>query len=151
MNLTVDASIVVKWFFAESHCRESRLLLERQIRLHAPGLLLPEFANTVWKKARRREIADPKPFLDEIASLAGLITFYRAARLTKRASQIAVRIDHPAYDCMYAACAEMAGAPLITADKRLADKLGHGKWNSRVLYIGDSDTVRMIEEAGVRA
>ena len=63
MKLTVDASIVVKWFVAEALSKEARLLLAHRLDLHAPDLLLAEFANTIWKKARRSEIPDPQPVL----------------------------------------------------------------------------------------
>lgn len=47
MRLTIDASIVVKWFVAEELSREARLLLAHRLDLHAPDLLLAEFANTI--------------------------------------------------------------------------------------------------------
>lgn len=62
MKLTVDASIVVKWFVTEPLSDDARCLLSHRIDLHAPDILLAEFANTIWKKARLREIADPRPY-----------------------------------------------------------------------------------------
>ena len=47
MRVTVDASIVVKWFPAEPMRDEVCLLLARRIRLFAPGLVLAEFGNTI--------------------------------------------------------------------------------------------------------
>ncbi len=126
MSLTVDASIVIKWFVNEPMSRESRLLLVRPTRFFAPGLLLAEFANTIWKKVRRREISDPRPYLNELASLPQIIALYPAAVLIERAAQIAFEIDHPIYDCLYLACAEATESPLVTADQRLADKVGDG-------------------------
>ena len=69
MRLTVDASVVVKWFVAEELSREARLLLAHRLDLHAPDLLLAEFANTIWKKARRSDIPDPQPYLVELENL----------------------------------------------------------------------------------
>ena len=60
MKLTVDASIAVKWYVSEDYTERARLLLAHRIERHAPDILLAEFANTVWKKARRNEIADPR-------------------------------------------------------------------------------------------
>jgi predicted nucleic acid-binding protein len=34
--------------------------------------------------------------------------------------EIAAKLNHPVYDCFYLALARREGAPLITADKRLA-------------------------------
>ena len=145
MKLTVDASIVIKWFVPEPLSDEARLLLARRIHLHAPGLVLAEFANTIWKKARRSEIADPRPYLDELPSLAELISLYPADVLIERAAQIAFNIDHPIYDCLYLACAEATDSAMITADKRLADKVGDKLPGVVVRHIGTPATVRLIE------
>ncbi len=52
MKLTVDASVVVKWFVSELLHKEAHLLLAHRLDLHAPDILLAEFANTIWKKTR---------------------------------------------------------------------------------------------------
>ena len=36
--------------------------------------------------------------------------------------ELAIALDHPAYDCFYIAHAEQLGAPLLTADKKLIAK-----------------------------
>ena len=145
MKLTVDASVVIKWFVAESKSDEARLLLAERIHLHAPDLLLAEFANTIWKKVRRKEISDARPYLDELAGLSELISIYPAGVLIERAAQIAFQIDHPLYDCLYLACAEFTDSALITADKRLADKVGDQLPGVLVCYIGAPATVRWLE------
>jgi len=63
VKLTVDASMVVKWFVAEPMSDETRLLLAGRIHLQAPEFLLVEFANTIWKKERRGELSDARPYL----------------------------------------------------------------------------------------
>lgn len=147
MRLTVDASIVVKWFVAESLSGECRLLLGRHIHLQAPDLLLPEFANTIWKKVRRREIADPEPFLSELPNLSRLIAFFPADMLIERASQFALQLDHPVYDCLYLACAEVSGTHLVTADSRLVNRAGDRISSVAVRHIGAPETVRWIRDA----
>ena len=78
MKLTVDASVVVKWFVPEALSDEARLLLGDRLSLHAPDLVLVEFANTIWKKVRRRELADHRPYTDEFPHLSEVITLYPA-------------------------------------------------------------------------
>ena len=56
MKLSVDASAVVKWFVSEPLSENARLLLAHRLELHAPDLLLAEFANVICKKVRRREL-----------------------------------------------------------------------------------------------
>ena len=121
MKLIVDASVAVKWMFTEEGSVESRQLLAHRIVLYAPDFILTEAANVLWKKARRKEIADPQPYLEELARLPDVVVLCPSAVLVARASAIALEIAHPVYDCLYLACAEVEGAPLVTADGRLRD------------------------------
>ena len=123
MKLTVDASIVVKWYIPEKYSEEARLLLAHRIERHAPDILLAEFANTIWKKARRNEISDPRAYFDELPYLREVVVLHSGGDLIERAAQIAAKIDHPVYDCLYLACAEAMGSMLITADQKLGNKV----------------------------
>ncbi len=148
MTLTVDASVVIKWFVKEEGFEEARGLLAHRIHLHAPDILLAEFANTIWKKVRRREIADPQSYFDELANLPDVVTLHRGDEFIDRAAEIAVEIDHPVYDCLYLACAEATASALITADRRFATKLT--KLPGRipdVWHLGDPATADRIEAA----
>lgn len=97
MKLTVDANIVVKWFVSETLSGEARQLLARRIHLHAPDLVLSEYANVIWKKARRNEIPDAELYLGEIPGLPDVISLFPDRDLVMRASQFATDIDHPIY------------------------------------------------------
>lgn len=121
MKLVVDANIAVKWLFTEAGTAEARQLLSPRIVLHAPDLILTEAANVVWKKARRHEIANAQPYLEELARLPDAVALHPSADLVAHAATIALEIDHPVYDCLYLACAEAEEAPLVTADSRLCD------------------------------
>ena len=147
MNLTVDASIAVKWSVAESLSDDARRLLSHRLRLHAPDILIAEFANTIWKKARQGEIEDPQPYFDELALLPDVVTLHPADGLIDRAARIAVAIDHPVSDCLYLACAEAAAAALITADKKLANKVARRLPNADVRHIGAPGVAQAITAA----
>ncbi|MCY3822976.1 MAG: type II toxin-antitoxin system VapC family toxin [Nitrospinae bacterium] len=147
MKLTVDASIVVKWFVAEPLHREARRLLSRRIDLHAPDLVLSEFANTIWKKARAKEIPNHGPYLNELTSLPEIISLFPDRELIERAARMAITIDHPVYDCLYLACAEATGSDVITADRRLANKSATQSLGVRVEYLGDAGVAEQIETA----
>ena len=139
MKLTVEASVVIKWFVAESLSDEARLVLGRRVRLHAPDLLLAEFANTIWKKTRRNEVRDPGPYLADLATLPDIIDLCPIIHIAERAARLALEIDHPIYDCLYFACAELANSELITADRRFADKAAERLPDARVRDIGRPD------------
>ncbi|MCY4480407.1 MAG: type II toxin-antitoxin system VapC family toxin, partial [Rhodospirillales bacterium] len=146
MKAVVDASVAVKWLFTEDGTVEARQLLAHRIMLHAPDFILTEAANVIWKKARRREVADAQPYLRELARLGDLVSLVPAAELVIHAAAIALRIDHPVYDCLYLACAEVEGAPLVTTDRRLWDA-ARTQADPEVRLISDSETGRRIASA----
>ena len=145
MKLTVDASVVVKWFLTEPQSEEARQLLAPRIRLHAPDILLVEYANTIWKKVHRREIPDPQPYLAELVSLPEAVTLHRSGDLVDHAARIAVEMDHPVYDCLYLACAHATTSVLITADQRFAKKTAES--GIAVWAIGSRDVADQIDAA----
>ena len=145
MKLTVDASIVAKWFLTEPQSDEARQLLAPRIRLHAPDVLLVEYANTIWKKVHRREIPDPQPYIGELASLSEVVTLHRSGDLVDHAVRIAVELDHPVYDCLYLACADATSSVLITADHRFAKKVAETSVD--VWAIGTPGITDQIETA----
>jgi predicted nucleic acid-binding protein len=57
------------------------------------------------------------------------------------ATAIAIALDHPAYDCLYIACAEAAGLRFVTADAGLVHKIAAhaaGRYAGRVVELGNS-------------
>ena len=147
MKLTVDASVVVKWFVDEPLRDESRVLLAHRLRLYAPAFLIIEFANTIWKKVRRGEIGDSGPYFDEFAAIAEIVDLLPDTDVIERAASIAVDIGHPVYDCLYLACAEATASVLITADRKLADKSADRLPNFDVRYLGKPGVVSDIQTA----
>ena len=147
MTFTVDASIVVKWYIAEEHSEDARLLLGHRLQRYAPDILLVEFSNAVWKKARRREIADAQLYLGEIPALREAIDLRPSVDLVERAARLAVDLDHPVYDCLYLACAEATESALVTADRKFMDKVAENLPGADVRYIGAPDVADEINAA----
>ena len=148
MKLTVDASVVLKWFVTEPLCEEARQLLDVQFDLHAPDILLAEFANIIWKKVRRGEIPDPQPYFGELASLPEVVAIHPVRDLIERAAQIAVLIDHPVYDCLYLACAELTASVLITADQQLINRATERLPGIEVRHLGELGAAGRIRSFG---
>jgi predicted nucleic acid-binding protein len=122
--LVVDASVAIKWVVPEDGEAEDGSdaalgLLERG--LLAPDLLLAEFANVMWKKARRGEIGASQA-MEASSVLPAIVSLVPAASYIDRALEIAIALDHPVYDCIYLAVAQTHDAPLATADRRLAER-----------------------------
>ena len=136
MKLTVDASVVVKWYVSETHSEEARVLLGHRLERFAPDFVLVELANIFWKKARLREIGDPHAYFQELSRIREAVVLSSTADLIERAAQVAAQIDHPVYDCLYIACAEATRSTLVTADRRLRDAVADSVLDVDVQYIG---------------
>lgn len=121
MTLVVDASVAFKWLVEEAGSAEAEALLARGDSLVAPDLVLVEVANALWCKVGRGEVSGEQAVL----ALDRLGVFFDALipdqRLAPRALDIAFRLRHPVYDCLYLACAEAADGVLATADRRLGE------------------------------
>ncbi len=146
MKAVVDADVAVKWLFTEDGIVEARQLLAHRVTLHAPDFILTEAANVIWKKARRREITDTRPYFEELARLDDVVELSPSADLLAHAAAIAIEIDHPVYDCLYLAGAEVEEAPLVTADRRLRDAAGN-RADTEVWLISGPETGRRIASA----
>ena len=147
MKLLVDASIAVKWLFAETHSQEARKLLAPRIVLHAPDFILTEVANVIWKKARRNEIPSAQPYIEELANIPDAVVLHPSTELVMKAAALAVQIDHPVYDCVYLACTEAEAAPLVTADERLAQRAREAYPTVEVWNIGHAEIAQRIASA----
>ena len=66
---------------------------------------------------------------------------------TRQLQSLTAEINHPVYDCLYLACAEISGTPLVTADKHLAASADESQLGLEVRRIGTSATARWIKDA----
>jgi predicted nucleic acid-binding protein len=123
VRTVVDASVAVKWYFpepgAEAATRVLKAALGGERELLAPDLIVPEFANVLWKKVRRDECgaAEARLVLDAFRSDAPRLV--EALPLASRALELALRLGESVYDCLYLALAIEREAALVTADTRL--------------------------------
>lgn len=120
--MIVDASVAFKWLAAEEDSDLALALLSR-FELLAPGFLLIEIANGLWKKSIKQEIDAAVSFAAEIERIGELVTLVDEAPLVGRALEIACTISHPIHDCLYLALAESRETVAVTADLKLLRKL----------------------------
>ena len=123
MRWVVDASIAVKWVIPEALSDNADGLRAGDDEMLAPDLLLVEVANALWKKTASREISRA-----EADGALGLVSesgidLRPTAPLLPRAMQVARRLSHPVYDCVYLALAEAEHASFVTADRRLLRRI----------------------------
>ena len=142
-TLVIDASIAVKWVVEEEGSEEALRLLGRS-RLIAPELLVAECANILWKKVRRDELSSEEALLAARLLQSADLELTSTRSLMERATQIAIELDHPAYDCIYLALAAERDCPFVTADERLLRKLDEGRpriHRVRAVSLTEADTL----------
>ena len=134
-RMVVDASVAIKWVTDEPGSDDAARLLERQ--LVAPDLLGIEFANALWKKVRRGELAAEVAELAVKALMRAPIEFVETRPHLDTALSLAVELDHSAYDGVYLAVAEAEAVPLVTADRRFAMRLRRTRFRDRIVALAD--------------
>lgn len=113
--MIVDASVALKWIVVEPDSEPANALIVRG-DLHAPDLIFSEIANALWKKSVRAEIARLPHDLDRFHRIFDSIE--PSGSLLRRATELAIELTHPAYDCFYLALPERRADVLVTADQR---------------------------------
>lgn len=133
MTLVVDASVVLKLYLDEAGSAEAEALLSQPLLFAALDLLLAEVGNAAWKAVRRglMTLDQARDALRELSN--GPIVLAPLADLAAAATDLAIRRGHPVYDCFYVALAQREGAPLVTADAKLARIFGDDA-EIRLLY-----------------
>ena len=138
----IDASIAVKWLVKEEFSTQAMQLLFGETRLIAPDLIFAEAANALWKMQRRREI--------EVEQMERAINTLRFSpvliptsmqELSVSAIRIAAELDHAVYDCYYLALAIRSKCTVVTADKRLLNKVrGRAELAVRIVHVSEAVT-----------
>jgi predicted nucleic acid-binding protein len=132
VKLTVDASIAAKWVLDEPGHQDARSLVRPRFALHAPSLLLAEVGNVMWKQVRRSGLKKDVAERSALQVRDFISVLHAMEALHPRAVRLSLDLDHPIYDCFYLACAEQARAPLLTADRRLVQRLAGTEFDGLV-------------------
>lgn len=115
--MIIDASVAFKWIVSEPDSEAAMAWIERT-DLVAPALVHAEVGNALWKRIRKGELSDPDGAAEQLLNLERLVRTIDETPMMPRALDLAVRLDHPVYDCVYLAMAEALDDQLLTADRR---------------------------------
>jgi predicted nucleic acid-binding protein len=119
VSWVVDASIAVKWVIPEVLSGEADRIRDGEGDVLAPDLLLVEVANALWRKTAAKEISPREADVAfDLVRRSG-IDLRPTGPLVPRAMDLARRLAHPVYDCVYLALAEREHGAFVTADQRL--------------------------------
>lgn len=135
MTWVVDASIALKWVIPEVLSDRADRVRDGENDILAPDLLLVEVANALWKKTTAGEVTprDADEAFD-LVTRSG-IHLHSTVPLLPRAMQMARRLVHPVYDCVYLALAEREHAAVVTADQRLLRRLSARRLNVSIVDV----------------
>ncbi len=133
MSWVVDASVAVKWVIPEVLSDKADRVRDGEDDVLAPDLLLVEVANALWKKTAAREISAREGDAAFDLLRGSGIDVRPTAPLVPRAMEMARRLQHPVYDCVYVALAEREHAAFVTADERLLRALSARKLDVSVV------------------
>lgn len=136
-EFVVDASVGIKWFLPEIHSGPARSLLPGSHFLIVPELFFPEFGNILWKKVRRGELSDAeaREVLEALGTI-GLRTV-SSEHLITPALEIALETECTVYDALYVALAVTREVALVTADRRLYDRISVSPLARYVIWVDD--------------
>ncbi len=135
---TIDASIAASWYFPEDHTEAAEGLLEiAKIELIAPDLLQVEMTALLRERIRREEIDPATAELILEALRKAPIELKPAAQVAGHALSLMLREGLGLQDAFHLALAMQTNCPLVTADRRLVDRLSGGPLGRHVVWIAD--------------
>jgi predicted nucleic acid-binding protein len=121
-EVVVDASVMLRGL-SPTHATPDTVIsiAERSVVGHAPDLIVVEVANGLATGARAgvQSVAEAGAAFEVFASYP--IELHASGTFALEAIERAVRSGLSVYDALYAALSAALDAPLVTADRRLAD------------------------------
>lgn len=131
-----DASVVVKWLVTDDRLAPSALAARKRYGAVAPRLVQVEVANALWKYVRIGAVPVDAA-IEGVAVLDDVMDLTADERLLERAQRLSSSVDHPIYDCLYLVLARDGDIPLVTADRKLAEK--SSALGIETVLIGEND------------
>jgi len=141
LNVVIDASVLIKFYVPEVLSDKASYLLdtvkEGEFSLLAPGLIFSEAGNILWKKYRLKELTRSE--VDEITDAIILLPVWAESSksLLPLAVGIAMTYGITVNDAMYVTLARIRETRMITADRKLFEKMAGTDMNKYVSWLGN--------------
>ncbi len=119
MKLIIDSCVAVKWCFKEEFSTQAIHLQNDEYEILAPDLICSEIGNVIWKKSLKNEMNFIQCGEVYNAIMDHFNAFFDSKRFIEKSIELAIKYNHPVYDCIYISTAMHYNIPLVTADKRM--------------------------------
>ena len=113
-----DANVLLHAMFGTGPHEAAREALQSHQPV-APDLLAIECANAVATLVRGG-VLNAGDASDVLHSMVSAVSLHVSMDHLPDALTLSLQLEHPVYDCLYAALAEKLSLPIVTADKRFA-------------------------------
>ncbi len=151
MKLTLDANVIINWFFKTPLQNASDELTKYPYQYYAPDLLVSEYTNIIRKYVWNDMISISKgmELIDLFKSTP--IHFVSSNELIDIAFKTANELNHSAYDCFYLAVPLTKGGIMITGDKKFYNKVIKSPYKDIIAWIenpppiGNNDNFESID------
>jgi predicted nucleic acid-binding protein len=131
--VVLDASIIFPLLVSEEKSIVAREIYAKSQDVIFLDFLRVEIANGLASSVRRRRF-DQSYAAEAMEKLDRLIPRSTdSAQFVTAAFALALEINHPVYDCLYAVVASENNATLITCDAKFAAKLDRVKYSVQVI------------------
>ena len=134
MDIVIDNSVIIKWFFEEDGYEQALALLLKatrgEIKLHAPILAKYEFTNVL--KSKKINDSDAKTFIRKFFE-AKIIFHNIDSNDTNEIYKISVQENISFYDASYLYISREVGFRFVTADEKLVNNVRNPTYYSIVL------------------
>jgi predicted nucleic acid-binding protein len=137
MTVVVDANVAIKWFVQQQGSDDAGRVQAYQGPLIAPAMLISEATNGIWRHVAHGDLTES----NAKAAVTGLPKWFdelvEDQLLASSALDLAIELNYAPYDCFYLVLAMRRAAPLVTADKRLINRLAPTHYASHVVHLAD--------------
>jgi predicted nucleic acid-binding protein len=106
----------------EGKCEEATQALAQSNIIVVPDSLRVELANVVWQWVKYRDLSQDTAYavLEDAEALIEQVI--NSERLWARALQLSIQKDHPAYDTLFVAAAELLNDRMVSYDEKMQKK-----------------------------
>ena len=134
--LVPDAGVGVTWFVPEPDADKAARLLDARFELHTPSYFFTEAASVLQRKVAVDRTLSEAEGLDAFRLLRTVpMTIHPTEALLEDAFRHGVRYRRPVYDSLYMVLAVALGGRVVTADRRLHNRVHGGSLDHVVLWV----------------